>query len=109
MIGVLSGMLGITGGIIKLPIMVLLCGVPMDIAMATSTVMVAVTALFGLGGHIMAGHFNLLMIAPLAVAAFVGGQIGSRISIKADKTKLKRIFGIVLIVIAARILIGLIF
>jgi len=57
-IGVLSGMLGITGGVIKLPLMVLFCGVPMDIAIATSTVMVAVTALFGLGGHVMAGHFN---------------------------------------------------
>lgn len=107
-IGVLSGMLGITGGVIKLPLMVLFCGVPMDIAIATSTVMVAVTALFGLSGHILAGHFNLSMIAPLVVAAFIGGQIGSRLSIKSDKTKLKKVFGFVLIAIAIKILIGLI-
>ncbi len=106
-IGVLSGMLGITGGVIKLPLMVLFCGVPMDIAIATSTVMVAVTALFGLGGHIMAGHFDLSMIIPLAVGAFIGGQIGSRISIKSDKSKLKRIFGFVLMLIAVSILISL--
>ena len=43
-IGILSGMLGITGGVIKLPLMVLFCGVPMEIAVATSTVMVAATA-----------------------------------------------------------------
>ena len=106
-IGVLSGMIGITGGVIKLPLMVLFCGVPMDIAIATSTIMVAVTALFGLGGHIMAGHFDFSMVAPLAVAAFIGGQIGSRISIKSDKVKLKKVFGLVLMAIAIKILIGL--
>jgi uncharacterized membrane protein YfcA len=61
LIGLLSGMLGmlgITGGIIKLPIMVLLCGVPMDIAVATSTVMVAVTALSGLTGHALNGQVD---------------------------------------------------
>ncbi len=107
-IGVLSGMLGITGGVIKLPLMVLFCGVPMDIAIATSTVMVAVTALFGLGGHIMAGHFNPSMIAPMAIGAFLGGQIGSRVSIKSDKGKLKKVFGFVLMAIAVKILLGLI-
>ncbi len=101
-IGVLSGMLGITGGVIKLPLMVLFCGVPMEIAVATSTVMVAVTALFGLGGHILAGHLSLAMMIPLALAAFVGGQVGSRISLKSNKAILKNIFGIVLIVIALK-------
>ncbi len=107
-IGLLSGMLGVTGGVIKLPFMVLFCGVPMDIAIATSTVMVAITALFGLAGHIIAGHFDLSMVAPLALAAFVGGQIGSRLSVKTDKLRLKRIFGVVLIVIAVKILAELI-
>lgn len=107
-IGILSGMLGITGGVIKLPLMVLVCGVPMDIAIATSTVMVAITALFGLAGHFMSGQADLSMLAPLALAAFIGGQIGSRLSIKSDKAKLKKVFGFVLMAIAVKILIGLI-
>lgn len=106
-IGILSGMLGITGGVIKLPLMVLFCGVPMEIAIATSTVMVAVTALFGLSGHILAGHFSASAILPLAVAAFIGGQIGGRLSIKADKSVLKKIFGVLLLIIAARFAVGL--
>ena len=76
----------------------------MEIAVATSTVMVAVTALFGLSGHVLAGHFNYSIVLPLAIAAFVGGQIGSRISVKADKRVLKRIFGIVLLAIAVKFL-----
>lgn len=106
-IGLLAGMIGITGGIIKLPLMVLLCGVPMDIAIATSTVMVAATALFGLFGHVLVGHFDWNIVIPLGIAAFIGGQIGSRLSVKTDKEKMKKIFGFLLIVIAIKILLGI--
>lgn len=77
LIGVLSGMLGITGGIIKLPLMVLLCGVPMDIAVATSTVMVAVTALSGLAGHAMNGQVDWRTGLVLAIAAVAGGLLAA--------------------------------
>ena len=103
-IGVLSGMLGITGGIIKLPIMVLLCGVPMGVAVATSTVMVAVTALCGVLGHAANGTVDWRTGAILAVAAVVAGTIGSRISLKMDKSKLKRAFGVVVLLIAGKII-----
>ena len=103
-IGILSGMLGITGGIIKLPIMVLLCGVPMGIAVATSTVMVAVTALCGVLGHAANGNVEWSTGAVLAIAAVIAGTIGSRISLKMDKSKLKRVFGVVVLLIAGRII-----
>jgi len=106
-IGVLSGMLGITGGIIKLPIMVLLCGVPMDIAVATSTVMVAVTALFGLAGHALSSHIDWRIGLILALAAVAGGLTGSRISVSMNKTRLKKFFALIILLIAARILIKL--
>ena len=104
LIGILSGMLGITGGIIKLPIMVLLCGVPMGIAVATSTVMVAVTALCGLLGHVTNGHVEWQTGAMLAVSAVIAGTIGSRISVNMKKDKLKRIFGIGVLIIAGKII-----
>lgn len=103
LIGLLSGMIGITGGIIKLPIMVLLCGVPMDIAVATSMVMVAVTAMFGLAGHVASHTIQWSLGLVLAVAAVAGGTLGSRISIKTEKRRLRRLFGLVLLVVAARI------
>ncbi|RKX35646.1 MAG: sulfite exporter TauE/SafE family protein [Verrucomicrobia bacterium] len=108
LIGVLSGMLGITGGIIKLPILVLLCGVPMDIAIATSTVMVAVTALSGLTGHALNGQVDWRTGLVLAVAAVAGGLIGSRISLSMDKVKLKKWFGGIVWLIAIRMLFQLI-
>lgn len=108
LIGILSGMLGITGGIIKLPIMVLLCGVPMNIAVATSTVMVAVTALSGVAGHAVNGTVDWKTGAILAVACIIAGIIGSKISLKMDKSKLKRIFGVAVLLIACRIIYKLI-
>jgi uncharacterized membrane protein YfcA len=108
LVGVLSGMLGITGGIIKLPIMVLLCGVPMDIAVATSTVMVAITALSGLAGHSLHGQVNWQTGFILAIATVLGGLIGSRISLKTDKKKLKKIFGVILLLTAFKFILQLI-
>ena len=109
LIGILSGMLGITGGIIKLPIMVLLCGVPMDIAIATSTVMVGVTAISGLAGHVITSQVNWPVGLVFAAVAVAGGLLGSHISISMDKELLKRMFGIIVWLIAIRILIQLFF
>ena len=103
-IGILAGMLGITGGIIKLPIMVLLCGVPMDIAIATSTVMVAFTAFSGIAGHAINGNVDWRTGLTLALVAVIGGLVGSRISLKTDKTRLKRLFGYAILLIALIIL-----
>jgi len=108
LIGLLSGMLGITGGIIKLPILVLLCGVPMDVAVATSTAMVAVTALSGLTGHALNGQVDWRTGLVLAVAAVAGGLLGSRISLSMNKAKLKKWFGGIVWLIALRMLVGLV-
>ena len=102
LIGLFSGMLGITGGIIKLPIMVLLCGVPMDIAVATSTVMVVVTALSGVAGHAVQGKVDWSTGLILAIAAIAGGLIGSHISLSMNKNRLKKGFGIAVWIIALR-------
>lgn len=107
LLGILSGMLGVTGGIIKLPIMVLLCGVPMDIAIATSTVMVAATAMAGLVGHAVHGNVDWRVGLLLGLAALAGGKVGSSVSITMDRARLKRIFGIVVWAVALQIIYSL--
>jgi len=107
LIGALSGTLGITGGIMKLPIMVLLCGVPMDVAVATSTVMVAATALSGVMGHAVNGVVDWKTGAVLAVVSVIAGVIGSGISLRLDKSKLQKVFGIIVLLVACRVIYGL--
>ncbi len=99
--GLMAGLLGIGGGVIKVPLMVLLLGVPMKVAVGTSCLMVGITALFGFWGHFFAGHFEPKMALILALVVFAGAQTGSRISIKADKILLKKIYAIFLFLISA--------
>lgn len=98
--GSISGMVGVGGGILKVPMMVLLFGIPMDIAVGSSAFMVGLTASGGFAGHVINGHWDWKVSLMLAIAVFVGGQFGSRFTVKLDKAKLKKSFGYFLLVIA---------
>ena len=72
----------------------------MKIAVATSSFMVALTGLGGFLGHSLSETINWKLAILLSIAAFAGAQIGSRISIKMDKMLLKKLFGLLLILIS---------
>jgi len=91
-VGLAAGAVGISGGSFKIPLMVLFCGVPMRIAVGTSSAMVAATALMGFLGHTAGGDFNPSWALPIAGIAVVGGLLGSKIAIKTNPTYLKYIF-----------------
>lgn len=91
-IGFFSGAVGMSGGAFKIPLMVLLCGIPIEIAVGTSSAMVAATALMGFIGHTLHGDFNPEMAIPLTIAAVIGGIIGSRHAVKSKSLDLHRIF-----------------
>ena len=95
--GFIAGMIGISGGIFKLPAMVLIGRVPMRIAIGTSSLMVAATALSGLSGHLVSGPFDFVVALPLAAAAFIGGRVGSTLSVRVKAPSLKTCFAIVLL------------
>jgi len=102
--GAVSGLVGVGGGILKVPMMVLLFGIPMEIAVASSAFMVGLTAAGGFAGHVAAGHWDWRISLILAVAVFIGGRIGARISLGVDRKKMKRAFGGLLFAIAALML-----
>ena len=92
-IGFVAGMVGVSGGSFKIPLMVLACGIPMRIAVGTSSVMVAATAFMGFLGHTISGDFNATWAIPLVLVASVGGLLGAKFSIKAKPKTLQLIFG----------------
>jgi len=93
-VGLAAGAVGISGGSFKVPLMVLLCGVPMRIAVGTSSAMVAVTALMGFAGHAAKGHFDPSWAIPVACAAVLGGIIGGKFALRTKPEKLKTIFAL---------------
>lgn len=99
--GAISGAIGIGGGVLKVPMMAILLGVPIDIAIATSAFMVGITALGGFAGHLIAGHWDWKTSLILTPAIFIGAWIGAHTMLKIDKRKLRVAFGILVIIIAA--------
>jgi hypothetical protein len=90
--GFFSGLLGIGGGVFMVPLMTLAAGVPMKVAVATSSLMVFMTGTFGFAGGALAGHFRPLLGLSLAAAAYVGAQIGPRVTVRLDKHLLRKAF-----------------
>ncbi len=94
LVGLFAGAVGISGGAFKIPLMVMLCGIPMEIAIGTSSAMVAVTALMGLVGHSLNGNFDLWYALPLIGVAIIGGIIGGKLALKNKPKNLKLIFAL---------------
>lgn len=99
-IGYLSGVLGVAGGLLKIPIMILWFSVPAKIAVATSSLMVGLTGLLGFGGHLFTGKVDWFLVLGVGIVVFVGGQIGSHISIKLPEKKIKRVLAAVFLLLA---------
>jgi uncharacterized membrane protein YfcA len=96
LIGYMAGLLGIAGGVLKVPIMILWFGIPAKIAVATSSLMVSFTGLFGLGGHLMNEPLDWKFAAILGVVVFAGAKIGSRISLRLPEKKVKLTMAVIL-------------
>jgi uncharacterized protein len=78
--GALSGLLGIGGGPIKVPVMYLFMNVPLVVATATSNFMIGVTAAASAMVYYRRGDILVHYAAPLAVGVFVGSLLGARLS-----------------------------
>ncbi|HKL12755.1 MAG TPA: sulfite exporter TauE/SafE family protein [Halanaerobiales bacterium] len=106
-VGFVAGAIGISGGSFKIPLMVLAGGVPIEVAVGTSSAMVAVTALMGFIGHGLQGNINLPLAIPFVIAAVTGGLIGSKWAIKTKPENLKLIFAVINIAAAIFMIINI--
>jgi uncharacterized membrane protein YfcA len=106
--GFVAGMLGVGGGLIKVPAVVLLGGVPMKIALGSSSLMIGITALTGFLGHLLRGHFDLQLTTILALAVLIGSQLGPRFAIRTERARLRKYFALLLLVISLWLIYGVI-
>ena len=78
--GGLSGLLGIGGGPIKVPVMFIFMNVPLMVATATSNFMIGVTAAASAIVYYRRGDILVELAAPLAVGVFLGSILGARLA-----------------------------
>ncbi|HET8538728.1 MAG TPA: sulfite exporter TauE/SafE family protein [Anaeromyxobacter sp.] len=100
--GAMSGLLGIGGGVFKMPAMTLAMGLPFKVAAATSNFMIGVTAAAGAYVYWGRGEVNAELAAPVVVGAFVGARLGSSLLARLPATRLQTAFAVFLAIMGGR-------
>jgi uncharacterized membrane protein YfcA len=105
--GVMAGMLGIGGAIIMIPALVFFMGFSQQMAQGTSlAVMLPPIGVFAAYNYWKAGQVNIKFALILAAAFIIGSYFGSKIALDIPQTVLKKIFGVLLLLVAAKMLLS---
>lgn len=106
--GFLGGLLGVGGGNFVVPVLNWL-GFDAKVAAGTTAFVVVFSSLAGFLGHVSLGDMDYTFLAVMALAAIVGALLGSYLMrYKLSSPQLKRIIGLVLYLVAAKIVWGLV-
>ncbi len=103
--GLMAGMLGIGGAVIMIPALVFLMGLNQQTAQGTSlAVMLPPIGIIAAYNYYKAGQVNLTFALILAVAFLIGSYFGSKLALSLPQPVLKKIFGVLLLLVAAKML-----
>jgi uncharacterized membrane protein YfcA len=102
--GIASGLLGIGGGILKVPVMNLAMGIPIKACTATSNFMIGVTAATSAAVYFMRGEVLPFVAAPVAIGVLLGARTGARLLGGMTNSSIRIIFVAVLAVSAVKML-----
>ena len=99
--GIGSGLFGVGGGVLMVPLLVLACGFGQHRAHVTSLAGGILLGAAGAATYALEGSVDVTIAALLAAGAIVGAPLGARLMERMAATSLKAAFGILLIVVAA--------
>jgi len=100
LMGFTSGLLGIGGGVLMVPLLVMVVGLSPHKAVGTSLGVIVISAVAGTVFYGIKGDVNLWIVMPLLVGSTVGIQIGAAICERLQPKRLKQYFAVVLFVTA---------
>ena len=106
-IGSLSGLVGVGGGVMMVPLMVLGMGLTTKGAVSTSLAVVMFTGIIGAAGYVATGFRDpqdLLGLPPLIVGSMVGAPLGVRLRDRLPSGAIRGLFGVFMVVVALRLL-----
>ena len=117
-VGALSALLGVGGGIVAIPILVYLVGLPLEKVAATSMGIIVLTALAGVVGYAFGdapagvmpagsvGYIHVLAGLPIVVGALFAVRLGARVNQSLDTRRLRLLFGLVFMALGVRLVVG---
>ncbi len=103
--GMLSGLVGIGGGIIIVPALVLFLAFPQKMAQGTSLgILLLPVGILGVMQYYKQGYIDMRVVAIVSVAFLFGGYFGSKIALSLPQETVKKIFAIFMLLIAVKML-----
>jgi uncharacterized membrane protein YfcA len=102
--GLVSALLGIGSGVLKIPAMDTALRLPLKVSSATSNFMIGVTAAAGAGAYFVRGDIVAAIAGPVALGSVVGAVLGARILMVVPHEKMRLLFVIVLLALAVQML-----
>ena len=102
--GIISGLLGIGGGGIKVPAMNVISNIPMKVSVATSNFMIGVTASASALVYLRHGYCDFFITAPVVLGTLIGSNLGARATNQIQGLSMKRLFVIVLLILGLRMI-----
>ncbi|MEN8114463.1 MAG: sulfite exporter TauE/SafE family protein [Actinomycetota bacterium] len=100
--GMLAAALGLGGGVVFVPALVVLFSFDQHLAQGTSLAVILPTAVVATVAHTRMGNVRWKIAAPIALAGVVGAILGAWIALRLNADVLRRVFGVFLIILAIR-------
>ncbi|HDF7255827.1 TPA: sulfite exporter TauE/SafE family protein [Enterobacter hormaechei] len=104
--GVISALLGIGSGVLKIPAMDTALRLPIKVSSATSNFMIGVTAAASAGAYFVRGDIDIGIAGPIALGSVVGALVGARLLMGLPADKVRVFFVIVLALLAVQMLLS---
>ena len=102
--GLISALLGIGSGVLKIPAMDTALRLPIKVSSATSNFMIGVTAAASAGAYFMRGDIDPFVAAPVAAGVLLGATLGSRLHGKLHSSTVRGVFVVVLLWVSLQML-----
>jgi uncharacterized membrane protein YfcA len=102
--GLISALLGIGSGVLKIPAMDTALRLPIKVSSATSNFMIGVTAAASAGAYFLRGDIVTAIAGPVALGSVVGAVLGARVLMRVSNDKLRVLFVVVLALLAVQML-----
>ena len=94
--GIASALFGIGGGLVMVPLMVIIA-IPQHVAQGTSLVAIVPTAIVGAQAHRKRGYLDVALVIPLAIGGLIGGFAASLVALELDPVLLQRGLAVLLV------------
>jgi uncharacterized membrane protein YfcA len=104
LVGVISSVFGIGGGIIHVPFLIVVLGLPVHVATATSHFVLSISAFVGAVTFLALGHVDLPTLALMGAGVLLGAQVGARMSIGTSAEVIRRVLAGSLAVVGVRMI-----